>query len=183
MDNVSVEKLWTWRLQYIVSTGIKTRKTLYYKLAQQIPSILVTWLFIIWQIYEAVWILYTLLFILLFIIHLLVIRYFNKFTLSRRKQRIEIEKEHSRQLIKLLMSKMEIVQSNKEYIEIQQSNKILWEAIPVNKNVSFYLNAMAQTSRTFVWLLNMFIIAYWMILVKNWWDLSIFVWLVICSTL
>ena len=42
---------------------------------------------------------------------------------------------------------------------------------------------MAQTSRTFVWLLNMFIIAYWMILVKNWWDLSIFVWLVICSTL
>lgn len=183
LDNVSVEKLWTWRLQYIVSTGIKTRKTLYYKLAQQIPSILVTWLFIIWQIYEAVWILYTLLFILLFIIHLLVIRYFNKFTLSRRKQRIEIEKEHSRQLIKLLMSKMEIVQSNKEYIEIQQSNKILWEAIPVNKNVSFYLNAMAQTSRTFVWLLNMFIIAYWMILVKNWWDLSIFVWLVICSTL
>lgn len=183
LDNVSVEKLWTWRLQHIISRWIKTWKKLYYNLVQQVPPIMVTWIFIIRQIQEAVWIFYTLLFLILFIIHLLLIRYFNKYTLSWRKQRAEIEQEHSRHLIKMLMSKMEIVQNNKEQTEISQSNGILWEAIPVNKNVSFYLNAMTQTSRTFIWLLNMFIIAYWMFLVKNWWDLSVFVWLVVCSTL
>lgn len=183
LDNVSVEKLWTWRLQHIISEWIKTWKKLYYNLTQQIPPIMVTWLFIIRQIREAVWILYTLLFIVLFVIHMLIIRYFNQYTLSWRKQRYEIENQHSRHLIKLLMSKMEIVQNNKEKVEIRQSNEILWDAIPVNKKVSLYLNAMTQTSRTFIWLLNMFIIAYWMFLVKNWWDLSVFVWLVICSTL
>ena len=183
LDNVKVEKLWTWRLQHIISRWINTRKKLYYKITGELPSIIVTGVFILRQIYDAVWIRYTIAFIVLFSIHLWFIKFFNNYTLSWRKQRAEIEQEHSRHLIKMLMSKMEIVQNNKEQIEIRQSNSILDEAIPVNKKVSIFLNAMGQTSRTFIFLLNIFIVGYGLYLVKNWWDLSIFVWLVLCSTL
>ena len=183
LDNVSVEKLWTWKMQHIISNWIKTRKKLYYNLTQQIPPILVTWLFIIWQIQEAVGLIYTALFVVLFIIHLFFVKHFTNCNFTPRKQWAEMESEHNRHLVKIIMAKMEIVQNNKEITEIQQSNKILNWILPITKKVSFYLNAIGQTSRTFTRLLNMFIIMYWLYLIKNWWDLSTFVWLVVCSTL
>ena len=41
----------------------------------------------------------------------------------------EIMGEHSRQFVKMIMSKMEILQNNKEQFEIQKDNAILQTAI------------------------------------------------------
>jgi len=183
LDNTNIEKLWTGKMQSIVSRWISTWKKLIQKLTWSIPTILITWIYALSQIYQSLWIWYCIWFVILPFWVYFCIQYFNSFAVPLRKQRTNKQTEYSRHVIKILMSKMEIVQNWKENFEIWKANTLLDEAIDIKKKIIFYLWAIWETVRIFGYALNIFILLYWIHLVNTWWDLSIFVWLIVCSTL
>jgi hypothetical protein len=54
-----------------------------------------------------------------------VVCFLNAKSLSWRQQKEIVFAEHSRQFVKMIMSKMEIVQNNKEKSELQKDFKVL----------------------------------------------------------
>jgi len=183
LDNTSIEKLWTGKMQSIISRWITTWKKLVQKLAWNIPIILITWIYALSQIYQSLWIRYCIWFIILPFWVYFFIQYFNSFAVPLRKERSNKIAEYNRYLIKILMSKMEIVQNWKENFEIEKANTILNENTKIKKKIIFYLWAIWETVRVFGYALNIFILLYWIHLVNIWWNLSIFVGLIVCSTL
>ena len=183
LNNTSIEKLGTGKMQSIISRWISTRKKLIQKLTWNIPAIFITWIYALIQIYQSLWIWYCIWFIILPFWVYFFIQYFNSFAVPLRKQRTNKITEYNRHFVKILMSKMEIVQNWKENFEIWKANLLLDEATDIKKKVIFYLWAIWETVRIFWYVLNIFILLYWIHLVNTWWDLSIFVWLIVCSTL
>ena len=110
-------------------------------------------------------------------------KYFNEKSIIYRKKRVEKEWEYSRQFIKIIMSKMEIVRNSKEQQEIQKTDRILTETTIINKKVWTYALLMRLSSKILCEMLNIFVIWYWIIILKSWWDLSLFVGLLACVSL
>ena len=183
LDNTNIEKLWTGKMQSIFSRWIYVWKKSIQKLTEGIPAIFITWIYALTQIYQSLWIWYCIWFIILPFWVYFFIQYFNSFAVPLRKQRTNKITEYNRHLIKILMSKMEIVQNWKENFEIWKTNTLLNEATDIRKKIIFYLWAIWETVRIFGYALNIFILLYWIHLVNTWWDLSIFVGLIVCSTL
>lgn len=183
LDNTNIEKLWTGKMQSILSRWIYVWKKSIQKLTEGIPAIFITWIYALTQIYQSLWIWYCIWFIILPFWVYFFIQYFNSFAVPLRKERTDKITEYNRHIIKILMSKMEIVQNWKENFEIWMADTLLNEATDIRKKIIFYLWAIWETVRIFGYALNIFILLYWIHLVNTWWDLSIFVWLIVCSTL
>ena len=183
LDNTNIEKLWTGKMQSIISRWIYIWKKSIQKLTESIPAILITWIYALTQIYQSLWIWYCIWFIILPFWVYFFIQYFNSFAIPLRKERANKITEYNRYIVKILMSKMEIVQNWKENFEIWKSSRLLDEATDIRKKIICYLWAISESVRIFGYALNIFILLYWIHLVSTWWDLSIFVWLIVCSTL
>ena len=183
LDNTSIEKLWTGKMQSIISRWIYIWKKSIQKLTESIPAIFITWIYALTQIYQSLWIWYCIWFIILPFWVYFFIQYFNSFAIPLRKERANKITEYNRYIVKILMSKMEIVQNWKENFEIWKSSRLLDEATDIRKKIICYLWAISESVRIFGYALNIFILLYWIHLVSTWWDLSIFVWLIVCSTL
>ena len=183
LDNTSVEKLGTWRIQQVMDTGMSNWRELFKKLTQKIPDLIILSLFVLYQIFQIWWWKYIVIFFLLFWFVFLIVTALNKKWLSWRKQKEIINGEHSRQFVKMIMSKMEIVQNNQENTEIQKDDKILQDI----KNCDLHINTvwwfLYRTWNFFSLMLNIFILYYWWTIVKYWGDLSLFVWLLASATL
>ena len=78
---------------------------------------------------------------------------------------------------------MEIVRNSKEQQEIQKTDNILTETTIINKKVWTYTLLMRLSSKILCEMLNIFVICYWIIILKDWWDLSLFVGLLACVSL
>lgn len=183
LDNTSVEKLGTWRIQQVMDTGMSNWRELFKKLTQKIPDLIILSLFVLYQIFQIWWWKYIVIFFLLFWFVFLIVTALNKKWLSWRKKKEIINGEHSRQFVKMIMSKMEIVQNNQENSEIQKDDKILQDI----KNCDLHINTvwwfLYRTWNFFSLMLNIFILYYWWTIVKYWGDLSLFVWLLASATL
>ena len=183
LDNTSVEKLGTWRIQQVMDTGMSNWRELFKKLTQKIPDLIILSLFVLYQIFQIWGWKYIIIFFLLFWFVFLIVTALNKKWLSWRKQKEIINGEHSRQFVKMIMSKMEIVQNNQENTEIQKDDKILQDI----KNCDLHINTvwwfLYRTWNFFSLMLNIFILYYWWTIVKYWGDLSLFVWLLASATL
>ena len=183
LDNTSVEKLGTWRIQQVMDTGMSNWRELFKKLTQKIPDLIILSLFVLYQIFQIWGWKYIIIFFLLFWFVFLIVTALNKKWLSWRKQKEIINWEHSRQFVKMIMSKMEIVQNNQENTEIQKDDKILQDI----KNCDLHINTvwwfLYRTWNFFSLMLNIFILYYWWTIVKYWGDLSLFVWLLASATL
>ena len=81
------------------------------------------------------------------------------------------------------MSKMEILQNNKEKAEIQKDHEILESARDVWKKVNTTWWLIFWTGTGFSFLLNLFILYYGFTLIESWGDLSLFVGLIASATL
>ena len=88
------------------------------------------------------------------------VTFMNKKAIIWRKQRNELEGNYVRQFVKMLMSKMEIVQNNKMKTEITKTNAILSDATAVNYKVNFYLWAMFEPTRWLSHILKISILIY-----------------------
>ena len=182
LDNTALEKLWTWRMQYIMDKWITTRNYIFFELQNTVPPLLVTSIYAFVQIYKAVW-LYSIIFLILLVWTVILVKYFNEKAITYRKKRVEKEWEYSRQFIKIIMSKMEIVWNSKEQQEIQKIDSILTETTIINKRIWTYALLMRLSSKILCEMLNIFVIWYWIIILKSWWDLSLFVGLLACVSL
>ena len=183
LDNTFVEKIGTWKIQHIIDQWFSTRRSMFSNITENVPTLLITAVFVLYQIYLAVWIIGVVVFILLFICLFFVISYFNKYAIKWRKVRTWLNADYNRQLIKMLMSKMEIVQNNRETSEIQVADNLVSLSTKTNIKVGLYLWFTYWAGRLFSRFLNLFILFYWILTVKNWWDISLFVGLIVCSTL
>ena len=183
LDNTYIEKIGTWKIQHIIDQWFSTRRSMFSNITDNVPTLLITAVFVLYQIYLAVWIMGVVVFILLFICLFFVISYFNKYAIKWRKVRTWLNADYNRQLIKMLMSKMEIVQNNRESLEIQVTDDLVSLSTKTNIKVGLYLWFTYWAGRLFSRFLNLFILFYWILTVKNWWDISLFVWLIVCSTL
>jgi len=183
LDNTSVEKLGTWRIQQVMDTGMSNWRELFKKLTQKIPDLIILSLFVLYQIFQIWGWKYIVIFFLLFWFVFLIVTALNKKWLSWRKKKEIINGEHSRQFVKMIMSKMEIVQNNQENTEIEKDDKILQDI----KNCDLHINTvwwfLYRTWNFFSLMLNIFILYYWWTIVKYWGDLSLFVWLLASATL
>ena len=56
LDNTSVEKLWTWKLQYIMNDWINLWWWLFKKLCEKIPDLIITTIYVLYQLYLTWWI-------------------------------------------------------------------------------------------------------------------------------
>jgi len=182
LNNTYVEKIWTWKMQYIIDKWLESWNVLLWNSAQ-IVSLLITFIYSIIQIYNAMWLKFVCWFILLFILLYLIVKFANKHAVLIRQKRIDLESEFSRHFIKMVMSKMEILQNNREWAEIQKTNDILSESSIIQKKYAYYLRMMSWSAKIYSRILNIFILFYWFYIVKNWWNLTIFVWLIACSAL
>ena len=183
LDNTSVEKLGTGKIQYIMEDGINKWHGLYKKLILKLPDLILTTLFVLYQIYSIWWIKYILVFIMIFIFVFMIVAYLSKKSFFRRQQKNTIMAEHWRQFVKMIMSKMEILQNNKENSEIQKDHEILESAREVWKKVNTTWWLIFWTGTWFSFLLNLFILYYGFTLIESGGDLSLFVGLIASATL
>ena len=183
LDNTSVEKLWTWKIQQVMNAGMGNWRELFKKLTQKIPDLVILSIFVLYQIYQIWGWKYIVIFFLLFWFVFSIVTALNKKWLYWRQKKEEISGEHWRQFVKMIMSKMEIVQNNQETAEIQKDDKILQDI----KNCDLKINTvwwfLYRTWNLFSLLLNIFILYYWWTIVKYGGDLSLFVGLLASATL
>ena len=183
LDNTSIEKLGTWKIQQIMDAGMSNWRELFKKLTQKIPDLVILSIFVLFQIFQIWGWKYIIIFFLLFWFVFSIVTALNKKWLSWRRQKEVINGEHWRQFVKMIMSKMEIVQNNQESAEIQKDDKILQNI----KNCDLHINTvwwfLYRTWNLFSLMLNIFILYYWWTIVKYWGDLSLFVWLLASATL
>ena len=183
LDNTEVEKLWTWKIQQIMDRWIMNRKELFVKLAQKIPDLVILTIFVLYQIFEIWWWKYIWIFFLLFWIIFFIVTILNKKWLLRRKQKEEFFWEHWRQFVKMIMSKMEIMQNNQENTEIQKDDKILQDVKECDLKINTVWRLLYRTGNLFSLMLNIFILYYWWRIIEYGGELSLFVWLLASATL
>ena len=183
LDNTEVEKLWTWKIQQIMDRWIMNWKELFVKLAQKIPDLVILTIFVLYQIFEIWWWKYIWIFFLLFSIIFFIVTILNKKWLLRRKQKEEFFWEHGRQFVKMIMSKMEIMQNNQENTEIQKDDKILQDVKECDLKINTVWRLLYRTGNLFSLMLNIFILYYWWRIIEYGGELSLFVWLLASATL
>ena len=183
LNNTSVEKLGTWKIQQVMDAGIGNWRELFIKLAQKIPDLVILTIFVLYQIYEIWGRKYIWIFFLLFWIVFSIVTVLNKKWLSWRRKKEIIRWEHWRQFVKMIMSKMEIVQNNQENYEIQKDDKILQDIKNCDLKINTVWWLLYRTWNLFSLMLNIFILYYWWTIVKYWGDLSLFVGLLASATL
>ena len=183
LDNTTVEKLWTWKLQFIMNDGIKLRRWLFKKLCEKVPDLIITTIYVLYQIYLTGWIKFILIFVVIFCIIFILIRSFQKRRLPEMVSKRWIMAEHWRQFVKMIMSKMEILQNNKEQFEIEKDNEILQTAYKSHIKINNWAWWIYRVWTIFSFILNIFILYYWYLVITNNGDLSLFVWLLASATL
>ena len=183
LDNTTVEKLWTWKLQFIMNDGINLRRWLFKKLCEKVPDLIITTIYVLYQIYLTGWIKFILIFLVIFCIIFILIKRFQKKRLPEMVSKRWIMAEHWRQFVKMIMSKMEILQNNKEQFEIEKDNEILQTAFKSHIKINNWAWWIYRVWTIFSFILNIFILYYWYLVITNNGDLSLFVWLLASATL
>ncbi len=158
LESTHVEKLGTGKMINIFSEGTKTRATWIIELMLHGTAVLINIIFsFILIIYIGAW--YGVIFLVLFIlIHLFVGR-LNTYAIKWRKKRIDISVSASRQFVKIIMSKKEVLQNNNIQRELWIIDNLYEKGDFYQRKVVNYLRAMFQTPQvlsrllTFVFLL------------------------------
>lgn len=172
LDNTYIENIWTWKALSIISKWIDTWVKMIidslYIFVRLLVWIIATF-FILWSF----GVLYVLWFLFIFIILNILIYYLNKWALYWRKWRIENAIEYDRQLVKMIMSKFEILQSNNSKKEIQVLDKYADNANYYNIGLNNYLFAMFSLPNFIFFLLTLSILFY---ILNNDVSYSVIVW-------
>lgn len=162
LDNTYVENIWTWKSISIISKWINTWSWMIIDVIQTPVKLIISLVSAFILIYE-IWILYILLFIIIFIFaHILVIK-LNKIAIKWRNFRRDTMIEYDRQIVKMIMSKFEILQNNKIKKEIMVLDKYSQEAHQYNLKLNTPLFLMFSipnltffiiTSFVFLWIIS-----------------------------
>jgi ABC-type multidrug transport system fused ATPase/permease subunit len=110
MDNNRIELLWTWKLVGIIKEWTYVWVEMISDFIEKFAALLVTFLFSLYMIWKYN-IYYVLIFIVLFILFFFVAFWANSKLIQFRSERYEIRNERLRHFVKVMMSKIEILQT------------------------------------------------------------------------
>lgn len=182
LDNNKVESLWTWRTNSIISKWIDNWCHILNEQVQDIFITLTAIIYAFWVIYFTAWWKFFIIIIILFIINFLYAFYFNDLSLKYRNQRKDEEVSYDRNVIKIIMSKFEILQNNKFSYEANKLNsitrnvlKIWWKEDDLGVIwtvwVKFIISSILFFVFVYIWKwtiewnfqLSYFILIYWLV--------------------
>ncbi len=178
LDNTHIERVWTGKLISIIKEGIfyqmDSLDTISYSLIELVMKILFT-IYLI----SSMGGIYIASFVLLVFLCFLIVIHIDWFANHRRRLRKENEEAFSRLFVRVLQSKMEILSSNKLWMEIRKQESIRDEAKVYNKKVNTYLRWMFNLPLLLVTALVILIMFYSYSSYIGWtFDFAQFTWLV-----
>ena len=139
LDNNKIEWIWTWKMVAIIKWWIDVWGRLLSMLIENVAQILVVLWFTFYMLFKVNYI-YAIIFIVLYISFHLSAWYFNKKVIEIRKKRINTKNKYTKHFIKILMSKFEILQSNKIVREIDTLDEYQHKEVYYNQEMSFFMN-------------------------------------------
>lgn len=170
-----VEKMWTGRTISILKDGISSWEAMILNVWYMFPSLLIKCTFAIYLVAQIWWI-YAVIFIGCLIFLYSATAYIDRFAIKRRKQRKEWGVTLDRQLTRMIMSKQEIMQSDKTNFELSVVQKMSTEMNKANLKVNQNLWIMFNIPTVLMWSLTAVTFFYVYTSMKNWsFSLSFFV--------
>lgn len=132
LDNNFTEKVWTWKSISIIDKWFDKWWELMITIILQWTSFIVSLVFTFYMLSQVGYF-YVLIFLFILLFVYIISFYFNNLCLKYRRLRNEAKNLHTKQLVKILMSKNEIFQSNKVNKEIKILDKYMDDNIYYNK--------------------------------------------------
>lgn len=177
-----VDNIWTWKMIAILSKWIDYRIwSLIFILEYWISSV-IFFIFSFISIYLLAWRLFALIFLFLCLIVRVVSYYLNKRVLKYRKLSNEVEDENTRALVRIIMSKFEILQSKKDNLEINRIQKNIDQIFKYTKMRSRDVELIFVLPQILVyWLRILLLLVIWIWILQNnadYSDLVLFTWVV-----
>lgn len=159
LDNTYVENIWTWKIISILTKWVSVWTDMIIEILWTWTKLMVS-LISAWIILYSLWNLYLFIFFFTFFILHVVIYYLNEWALKWRRWRIDTINEYDRQLVKMIMSKFEILQNNKIDREVGILDKYIRQAKYYNVKLNDYLFAMFSMPSFvfFIWTLGVLIL-------------------------
>ena len=177
LDNNKIETIWTGKLIWIIQSWIGKWLELLADFFEHWISLLVSFIFTVYMIVKVDFI-YSIIFLWLFILFLIVSVYFNSKLIPFRKMRYKYRNSRLKNIVKVLMNKQEIMQSSKIDKETDNIYKYCYLLEKTNKDMWTYRQFMKRTSQ--LWMALILLFTFWFLWneVLNWKiELNILVWL------
>ena len=175
--NNETERLWTWKLISLIDRWMDKWALLLDVLIHNFIKVFITFSFTFYMIVSeniSYWILFLIIYVLLHIIWW----YINQFTLKYRRDRESTWHIYTKQLVKIIMNKFEILQTSKWDREIKNLDKTTSELKNFNLQMSPYIHLFFRLPEWFLTWSKFFILFFlWLQIIE--WEASMatFVWL------
>lgn len=141
LDNTSIEAIWTWKIISILFKWFDNWSNFLVESISIITKLLVS-IIATFMILKNIWNIYIIIFFIFFIIVNVVLYFLNNKALKYRIWVAESKIIYDKQLVRMIMSKFEILQNNKNIDEINRLNKNTDEIIYNNNSLNNYLFSM-----------------------------------------
>lgn len=141
LDNTSIETIWTWKIISILSKWFENWSNFLVESISIITKIFIS-VIATFVILKSLWSIYIILFFIFFIIINIILYILNKKSLNYRVWVTESKISYDKQLVRMIMSKFEILQNNRNNDEIGRLNKITNNTIFNNNKLNNYLFSM-----------------------------------------
>ena len=177
LDNNKLELVWTWKLIWIIQWWIWKWLELLASTFEEGIALIVSFIFTVYMIVKVDFI-YSIIFLWLFILFLIISIHFNSKMIPLRKLRYEYRNIRLKHIVKILMNKNEIMQSSKINIETDNIYNYSYKLSKVNKDMWTYRTFVKRISQ--LWMSLILLSTFWFlgneVLIWNI-ELSILVWL------
>jgi len=158
LDNNAIELEWTWKLISIVWWWIKQWWLSLWMIVEKLIRLILSVIFAFFMVTKVdIW--YWLIFIFLFILFWFISNYINRKMWLYRKKRNENINIVYKNFAKIIMSKMEILQTNKINSEIQKIDNLYNIDEKINKDMSVNRTILTRNADFLMWIF--FLVSYY----------------------
>lgn len=174
--NIQTEKVWTWKMISILDKWMDTWSLQLDQLLLNAILVLVAFLFSLYTIVKvniAYWVVFLIIYIFLHILWW----YINNFTIKERRKRQEVWSLYTKQLVKIIMSKFEILQTSKINHEVDKLDDNCIELEKYSLKMSKYVQLFFRVPEWFLtWSKYLILLYLWLKIFDSKADFSTFVW-------
>jgi len=160
LDNTYIENIWTGKAISILSKWIDTWSRVIIEVIQTPVKLIISLVSAFIIMYE-IWILYILFFLVIFVLVHLIVFKLNEIAIMWRRKRRDSMIEYDKQIVKMIMSKFEILQNNKIKKEIQVLDNISDESNAYNLKLNMPM-FMMFTIPNFTFFIITTLIFFWL---------------------
>jgi ABC-type multidrug transport system fused ATPase/permease subunit len=177
IENNSTEKLWTWKIIALLDRWIDTWALWLDKWFQYVLKILVAFIYSCYMVFS-VNIYYWILFLIFYILIHLVWWYFNEKTLIHRRKRQSEWNNYTKKLVKIIMSKYEILQASSAKNEINSLDKSSEILHSYSLKMATPIHIFFRLPEWFITIAKFIVLTYLWLWILEWnYTMSIFVWI------